>query len=98
MLNLIEVDRIANSAAQTALKGIELTEVHGEPTTDWEGRDALLITIVMRTGMEAKVTGNAVAQALVRIHRDLSLAGDERFPYIEFATEDEMLKEMDDDS
>ena len=98
MLDPSEIDRIASQAARTALTGVELVGVHGEPTTDWVGDDALLITIVMRTGMETAVTGDAALQTIVRIKRDLSSAGEDRFPHVKFTTEGEMLMDIDDDS
>ena len=95
MLTLEEVGRISMNAASVALQGAELSAVFGEPTFDSLGKDALVVTIVIRSGVE-KISGDAAIDAFVRIQRDLSEAGEERFPIIEFATEEEMSLTDDD--
>jgi len=54
--------------------------------------------IVLTPGAPALIGGEAVIQTLSRIHRRLQEAGDERFPFMRYATEDELkeLAEADD--
>lgn len=96
MLEPADIDRIAHKAAASALDGVEVVDVFGEPTLDSGGQDALLITVVIRPGKGA-VSDDAALNAIVGIYNDLFNAGEERSPIVDFATEDEMMQ-MDDDT
>jgi hypothetical protein len=89
MLDLAEVGRIVQKAASSAL-GSGLVKAYAEPTTDSLGRDALLVTIVLTNDRGEGVSGDEALETLVRIRDDLLAAGDERFPILEYATEEEL--------
>ena len=58
-----------------------------EPSVDSEGDAALDVTIVLD---HRDLSGAEAIEVLLNIKDALSAAGDERFPIIEYATEDEL--------
>jgi hypothetical protein len=64
--------------------------VFSEPIADSDGRDALYVTIVLRRGSADKITGDMALDTLVEIEQALRAAGENRFPIIEYATEEEL--------
>ena len=90
MVELIKVNEVAEKAALAAFKGIGVTRVQSSPTVDSDGHEALIVTIVLQRGFGGEVTGDAALSAMVRIGRDLQNSGEERFPIIEFVTEEEL--------
>jgi hypothetical protein len=59
---------------------------------DSEGRDALKITIVLMPGSTASIESKAeaVLDTLVQIKNRLQEEGEERFPIVEYATQEEL--------
>jgi hypothetical protein len=98
MLNLPEVDWVVGRAASAALKGGKLGRVYSEPTLDSEGREALRIVIVLTGDKDRDLSGDDALNALVRIRRDLQKSGEERFPILEFVTEDELKSNAETES
>lgn len=90
MLNLRDVDRVVDKAASAALKKARVSRVYSALTADSDGRDALLLTIVVRGGNNDDISGDRALDTIVRIRHDLLESGEERFPIIEFATEAEL--------
>ena len=90
MLSLNEVNRVVDLAASAVLKPDKLSRVFSDYTTDSDGRDALLVTVVLRTDKAKEVTGDTALDTMVRIHHDLENSGEERLPIIGFATEAEL--------
>jgi len=98
MLSLTEVNRIVDLAASAVLTPDRLSRVFSEYTTDSDGRDALLLTIVVRTDKAKEVNGDSAVDTIVRIHNDLERAGEERTAMTRFATEAELEDELDADA
>lgn len=90
MLDIAEVDRVVDKAASAALRKARVSRVYSSPTLDSDGQEALNVTIVLRRGSRKTVSGEAALSAIVRIGRDLWKNGEERFPIIEFVTEEEL--------
>lgn len=63
-----------------------------EPTTDSEGKEALRITLVLTPAAAKTFTGDQAVDLILSIQSSLLKEGDERFPIIEYATEDELLE------
>lgn len=61
-----------------------------EPTGDSEGRDALDVTIIIK---DDTLSGPDAAVLLTNIQSALMASGDERFPIVQFATEDELARD-----
>jgi hypothetical protein len=95
MLKRDEIVRIAREVATAHLTPQIVKDVLSEPASDSEGRDALRITIVIPPGSAAKLKGDAVLDTLVQIQNRLSEAGEERFPIVEYATEEELQESGD---
>ncbi len=94
MLTQAEVDQVVGKAAEEALKGVALARVYSEPALDSDGRDALLVTIVLGSGQLEHMNGDKALDAIVRIQHALLNSGEERFPIIDFATEEELALEL----
>jgi hypothetical protein len=92
MLDNTEVNLIVRTAATANLGSATFSDVISEPTADLDGRDALKITIVLEPEVVGTIEGDAALNTLVEILGNLQKAGDERFPIIEYATEQELLE------
>ncbi len=94
MSDLQDVNRVVGKAAAAGLKRAGFSRVYSEPALDSEGREALLVTIVLRSDAPGKINGAKALNTIVRIQRDLRRSGEERFPIIDFATEDELASDV----
>jgi hypothetical protein len=91
MLELTKVNEVANKAASAILKGqAGVRSVVSEPALDSEGHEALNITIVLKRGSADKISGDEALDLLVSIEGALREAKEERFPIIDFVTEEEL--------
>jgi hypothetical protein len=90
MLDYAKISEIADAAARSHLNSTSVAKVSTEPAVDSEGREALRITIVLKPGKAAGLAGDAVLDTLVEIQNRLRLAGEERFPIVDYAAEDEL--------
>ena len=96
-----QVREIANTVARATLPSSEIrpdwTIVF--ETKDYEGNDALDITFALTNeSSSSKLSGDAVLRTTVKIHDQLIELGDERFPYVHFATADELNEAAADES
>ncbi len=99
MLELSQVDEVVNKAVSAALKKqAGITHVISESTSDSQGDEALHITIVLKRGSADKITGESALNALVSVDRALREAGDDRFPIIDYVTEEELASSDDAES
>jgi RecB family exonuclease len=90
MLNEDKIREIAREVASANLASVNVTSVSSSPTIDSEGHDALRITIVLKSGSESRISGNAALGTLVGIRDRLRRAGEERLAIIEYATKEEL--------
>jgi len=99
MLELIKINAVVNKAASATLKrraGVQ--RVFSERTADSEGHEALRITIVLKRGSADKISGDKALDTLVGIERALREAGEDRFPIIDYVTEEELESSGDTES
>ena len=89
-LNEEKINQIVREVAKANLAPYASGQVVNEPTTDSAGQDALRITIVIAPDAAPKIKGDAVVDTLVQIQDRLREAGEERFPIIQYATEEEL--------
>jgi hypothetical protein len=94
MLEDKKVARIVSAAARKTL-GKEFIRTEIGPTIDSRGESAIRVLLVIKPGAADRITGDAALDSVVGIQRQLQEAGEEDFPIIEFATEEE-LAEVDD--
>jgi hypothetical protein len=90
MLDLDQVTQLSTEIAKANLGPGNVIRVKSEPTSDSDGQDALDILIVIAPGVADAFTGEEVGGTLVQIIDRLRDAGDDRFPIIEYATEEEL--------
>jgi len=91
MLAPAKVNEIVNKAASAVLKrqaGVQ--RVVSEPAVDSDGHEALRIIIVLKRGSADKISGDKALDTLVGIDRALREASEDRFPIIDFVTEEEL--------
>jgi len=99
MLELAKINAIVNKAASAVLKRqASVTRVVSEPALDSQGQEALRITIVLKTDNIDKITGDSALDALVNIERALRAAREDRFPIIDYVTEEELASSGDAES
>jgi hypothetical protein len=94
MHELLKVNGVVKKAASAALKrkaGVQ--RVFSEPAADSEGLEALRITIVLKRGSADKISGDKALNTLVGVERALREAGEDRFPIIDYVTEEELESE-----
>ena len=97
-LNEDKINQIVREVAAASLAPYASGRVINEPTTDSTGQDALRITIVIAPDSAPKINGDAVLGTWVQIQDRLQAAGEERFPIIQFATEEELELSGDSES
>jgi hypothetical protein len=90
MLDERKIDEIAQKVAAANLTSTNVTSVSSSSTIDSLGQDALRITIVIKSGAESTISGDAALDTLVGIRDELRLAGEERLAIIEYATKEEL--------
>ena len=95
-MRIIAIANQKGGVAKSNLTAAVVEGVQAAPTVDSEGRAALRITIVIRSGAAAGLNGDAILDTLVQIQDHLRAAGEERFGIVEYATKAEL--EAGDDS
>ncbi len=90
MLNEKRVREIAREVAGANLASSNVASVSSGPAIDSEGHDALRITIVIESGAESRISGDAVLDTLVGIKDRLRREGEERLAIVEYATKEEL--------
>ena len=90
MLDEKRIQKIAQEIANANLTSANVSSVSSSSTIDSEGHDALLITIVIKSGSESKIGGDAALDTLVGIKDRLRREGEERLAIVEYATKEEL--------
>jgi hypothetical protein len=91
MLAPTKINQVVNKAASAILKRpAAVRRVLSRPALDSDGHEALHITIVLKRGSADKISGDKALDTLVEIDRALRDAREDRFPIIDFVTEEEL--------
>jgi hypothetical protein len=90
MIGAAQIDSIVAQVARKNLGQKLVQRTFSDPTIASDGNEALRITIVIAPKAVAKFKGDSVLDTLVQIHDGLLAAGEERFPIVEYATEEEL--------
>jgi hypothetical protein len=93
MSSMLDMETIKQFSAEIAKANFgpeNVVRVETEPTVDSYGKEALDLLIVIAPGVADAFTGDDVLDTLVQISERLQRAGDERFPIISYATEEEL--------
>jgi hypothetical protein len=95
MLDNRRIAQIATEVAIANLSQQNSTSIVSSPSIDSTGQEALRITIVIPTGAEQRIQGDAALSTLVQLQERLREAGEDRFPIIEYSTEAELAESGD---
>jgi hypothetical protein len=95
MLAKNRIIEIANNVATANLTSSSVSNIVSDSAIDSEGREALRITIVIKPGAATRIRGDAALDILVQIQDRLREAGEERFPIVEYATQEELEESGD---
>jgi hypothetical protein len=90
MMSFDEITGMATEVAKANLGADNVLRAEATPAVTFEGDDALGVLIVMAPGVAENVDGDAVLETLHQIIERLQKTGDERFPILEWATEEEL--------
>jgi hypothetical protein len=86
MLDDARIIQIATEVATANLSQQNFTSIINSSGADSMGQPALQITIIIPTGAEKKIQGDATLNTLVQIQERLHKEGEDRFPIIEYST------------
>ena len=89
---MVDYKDIVFSTALSVLRLDRLSDVVLVPTTDPEGADAWQVSIVLKS---EDVSGDEVIDLILGLRRALLAVGDERFPFVDFATVEELAADVD---
>jgi Flp pilus assembly protein CpaB len=89
-----DIEREAVEVARKNLGASRVLRAIAVPWVDLDGDDTWRVTIVIEPDAVDAIDGAAVLDNLVALHERLRQYGDERLPFVEFATEEE-LRESD---
>lgn len=93
MLDAGRINEISERAVRAHVGKSDLERILTQPATDSEGNAALRITLVLKQAAVQAFTGEEALNLLVEIQQSLHAAGEERFPIVEYATEEELADE-----
>jgi hypothetical protein len=92
MLDDKRIAQIATEVATANLSQQNFTTIVTSSSTDSMGQGALQITIIIPTGAERRIQGDATLNTLIQIQERLGREGEDRFPIIEYSTEREQVE------
>ena len=95
MIAIEETARVATDAALLRLGRDNVVTAISEPTANSRGEDALRVTVVITPDAMDRLQGDAFLSFLAEISDRLQAAGEDRFPIVHYATEDELRDDED---
>ena len=99
MLEIPRIAEIAQEVFRKTLGSMRVEDVQVEPRTDSLGNDALRVRVIISSSaVEELKHGEAVSTAHFELGQRLELAGEDRFPIVEYATREELAADGDFDA
>jgi hypothetical protein len=95
MLEQTRIREIAKDVAAANLPSSVVRDILVEPGIGSRGDEILRITMVIVPDGVSRISGDASLDTLVAIQSRLRDAGEERFPIVEYATEEELQESGD---
>lgn len=93
MADQAEIEELAKQVATANLGVSSVSSVNAASIVDFDGKDALQITIVLMPGISTAVLdGSQVVNTMVQVHDRLQRAGEERYPFMSFMADEEWRK------
>lgn len=96
MLDFKTIEAIATKVARRQISEQDFERAISQSATDSEGKDALRITLVLKQEAVQSLSGDSALDILVELQNELDRQGEERFPIIEYATDQELAAEASD--
>ena len=93
MIDAPDVARIAEEVARQKLGAENIVRTAVEPMTDWTGAEGWRVLIVLAPDAVDRISGDAVLDNLSVLQEELQAAGEDRFGFVEYATEEELANE-----
>jgi hypothetical protein len=90
----LDLDAMIARVASTTLSGHRLARVTCEPDVDFDGADALRVTVVLAND-DIDLSGDDAANIIVDLRQALQSAGDDRFPFVDITNESELASDVD---
>jgi hypothetical protein len=97
MLEDPQVQELMKQVAGRIYPSLQLLDIHSEPTSDLEGKDALQITLLISDDSVETLAGKQLSSLLAEFHDSLQRAGDDRFPHFRFQTPTDRGEEDEED-
>jgi hypothetical protein len=91
MLQEARIQEIALDAARTDLAPLRVEDVTVEPMADWTGQEALDVMVVVPASAVRKLRGEAMLQFTRSLRKRLEAEGDLRYPFIHYATPEDLV-------
>jgi|SRR5579884_3652022 len=92
MIEATDITRIAEQVARDKLGAENVVRVAAEPKVDWTGADAWHVLTVIAPDALANVPAETFADYLIELQKMVQKAGDDRFAFVEYATEEELAE------
>jgi len=92
MIEATEVAQIAEDVARRKLGAGNVVRATAEPMVDWTGAEAWRVLIVIAPDAISRISGDAAVDNLVALQKTVQRAGDDRFAFVEYATEEELTE------
>ena len=93
MIEPADVARIAEAVAREKLGAENVVRTAAEPMVDWTGAEGWRVLIVLAPQAVERISGDAVLDNLSLLQERLQGAGEERFGFVEYATEEELAED-----
>jgi hypothetical protein len=92
MIEAAEVAQIAEEVARDKLGTDNVVRTVAEPMIDWTGEEGWRVLIVLAPDAVPRISGDAALDNLVKLQEMVHKAGDNRFAFVEYATEEELAE------
>jgi hypothetical protein len=96
MIEPADVARIAEEVAREQLGAENIVRTAAEPMIDWTGAEGWRVLIVLAPAAVERISGDAALDNLSLLQERLQEAGEQRFGFVEYATEEELTEESAD--
>ena len=98
MLQSGDIERVALEIARKNFGAENVGRAMAEPWVDSDGDDTWRVVIVLDPKVVDAISGDAVLDNLTELHNRLVREGEERMPFLQYATEEELAQSDDPES
>jgi hypothetical protein len=98
MLQPVDIERNALKIARKHFGAKNVVRAVVEPWIDSDGDDSWRVLIVVNPELVDTISGDAVLDNIIELHNRLAEEGEERMPFLQYATEEELAQSDDPES